>query len=178
MTTHFIAPGDRSFTFITGTRSSAIKMGAPKWPPCPPGGSARPGKAEARLDRAMMSIQLEPEELRGVLRGDLAHDLFRRPGEDAMQELLGPRPGRLGVREVAPPQHVVDADLVAQLDPEIVLHELDEHVAPPVVARQQAFLRPPALREHRPLAVREVHLLQSEERRVGEECRSRGSPDS
>jgi len=26
------------------------------------------------------------------------------------------------VREVAAPQHVVDANLVAQLDPEIVLH--------------------------------------------------------
>ena len=31
-------------------------MGAPKWPPSPPGGSARPGKAVARLDHARVNI--------------------------------------------------------------------------------------------------------------------------
>src|SRR5437899_12779357 len=82
-------------------------------------------------------VRLEAEHLRGILRGDLASILFGSPGKDAIQKLLGLRPGRLGVREVAPPEHVLDADVVAQLDAEVVLHALHEHVAAPVVARQE-----------------------------------------
>src|SRR5262249_35240335 len=62
----------------TGVNCPSI--GAPKWPPHPPGGSARPGKAEARLDASVLSIQPEAEQLRRVLRGDLADDLLRHPG--------------------------------------------------------------------------------------------------
>ena len=45
-------------------------------------------------------------------------------------------------------------------DAEIVLHELDEHVALPVIARQQTLLRPPALCEDRAFEIGEIHLLQ------------------
>src|SRR5213594_1239202 len=107
-----------------------------------------------------MSIDLEPEHACGVLHGDLAGDLLRSPGEDAIEKLPGLRPGGLGVREVAPPEHVVDADRVAELHAEVVLHELHEHVALPVVAWQEPLARPPSLREYRPLPIREVHLLQ------------------
>src|SRR6058998_4328762 len=136
--THFIAPGDNSDALVTGTNPSSMPRGF--W--------------TRRL------VRLEAEHLRGILRGDLASILFGSPGKDAIQKLLGLRPGRLGVREVAPPEHVLDADRVAHLDAEVVLHELHEHVAAPVVARQQAFLRPPAFGEHRALAIREVHLLE------------------
>src|SRR5262249_56040309 len=80
-------------------------------------------------------LDFEPEHLRRVLRGDLPDDLVRHPGKDAIQELSRLRPGRLGVREVAPPEHVVDADLLSHLDAQIILHELHEHVAAPLVTR-------------------------------------------
>src|SRR4030095_16016449 len=104
ITTAFIAPGGSSAALITATNPSGI--------------------------RATRLVQREPEKPRGVLRRDLARVLLRGARADAIQELLRPRPRGLGVREVAPPQHVVDADRVAELHPEVVLHELDEHVAP------------------------------------------------
>src|SRR6059058_3843059 len=104
--THFIAPGDNSDALVTGTNPSSMPRGF--W--------------TRRL------VRLEAEHLRGILRGDLASILFGSPGKDAIQKLLGLRPGRLGVREVAPPEHVLDADRVAKLDAEVVLHELHEHV--------------------------------------------------
>src|ERR1700751_2409571 len=64
------------------------------------------------------------------------------------------------MREIAAPQHRLDADLVAHLHAELVFHELDEHVALPVIAWQQSFARLPAFSEYRPLAIGEVHLLQ------------------
>ena len=64
------------------------------------------------------------------------------------------------MREIVPPQHIVHANDVAELDAEIVLHELHEHVPVPVIAGEQPFPGFPPLGEHRPLAVREVHLLQ------------------
>src|SRR3989441_11515427 len=136
--THVIAPGDNSDALVTGTNPSSMPRGF--W--------------TRRL------VRLEAEHLRGILRGDLASILFGSPGKDAIQKLLGLRPGRLGVREVAPPEHVLDADLVAQLDAEVVLHELHEHVAAPVVARQESLPRLPSPGEHRPLSIGEVHLLQ------------------
>src|SRR5207249_1283112 len=69
-------------------------------PQAPPGGSARPGEAEARLDASGLSIDVEAKHPRGVPRGDLADNIVRHPGEDALQELLRLRPGGLGVREV------------------------------------------------------------------------------
>src|SRR5262245_45250715 len=128
--THFIVPGGSSDTRVTGVNP----RDATAWPRRPSTGS------DTRL------AQREAEELGGVLRGDLPQIGFRRLGEHAVEELARFRPGRLGVREVAAPQHVVDADEVAQLHAEIVLHELHEHVAAPVVAGQQPFLRLPALR--------------------------------
>src|SRR3989475_2536518 len=137
-TTHFIAPGDSSDTRVTGTNPSILSRGL---------GS-----------RAL--AHLEAEEPRGVLRGDLAQVLLGNSSEDAAQEIPGLRPGRFGMREVASPEHVVDADRVAQLDAEVVLHELHEHVTAPVVARQEPLARLPAPREHRPLPIREIHLLE------------------
>src|SRR5262245_36809855 len=131
MTTTRIAPGDSADAVVTGTKPSRIPL-----------------------------VQAESEQPRRVLRGDLAYVRLGNPGEDAGQEVPGLRPGRLGMGEVAAPEHVVDADHLPQLDPEVVLNELHEHVALPVIARQEPVLRSPSPREHRPLAVREVHLLQ------------------
>src|SRR5262249_17666352 len=140
MTTHFIEPGGSSEARVTGTKPSSMP-----W--------ARSGPD---------LVQLEAEQLCRVLRGDLPQVRLGNALEDAGEEVARLRPRRLGVREVAAPEHVVDADRVAHLDAEVVLHELHEHVAAPVVARHQAVLRPPALREHRALAIRAVHLLEAE----------------
>src|SRR5262247_3232165 len=113
MTTHFIIPGDRSDAAVTGTNPSRIPRGP--WP--------------RRL------VQVEAEQARGILRGDLAQVRLGHPGEHAVQEVAGLGPRRLGVGEIAAPQHGIDADQVAKLDAEIVFHELHEHVAAPVVAR-------------------------------------------
>src|SRR5215510_3589284 len=137
MTTHFIEPGGSSEARVTGTKPSSMPRGL------------GPGL-----------VQLEAEQLRRVLRGDLPEIGLGNALEDAGEEVTRLWPRRLGMREVAAPKHVVDADRVAHLDAEVVLHELHEHVAAPVVARHQAVLRPPALREHRTLAIREVHLLE------------------
>src|SRR3989442_945388 len=128
MTTHFITPGDSSDTRVTGTNPSEPSRGL---------GSRALAQGEAKQPR-------------GVFRGDLAQVRLGNSREDARQEVPGPRPGRFGVREIAPPEHVVDADRVAQLDAEIVFHELHEHVTAPVVARQEPLPRLPAPREHRP----------------------------
>src|SRR2546425_13113872 len=132
MTTHFIAPGDSSDTRVTATNPSSLSRGL----------------------GSRTLAQREAEEPGGVLRGDLAQVRLGNSGEDAAQEVPGFRPGRFGVREVASPEHVVDADRVAQLDAEVVLHELHEHVTVPVVARQEPLARLPAPREHPPLPVR------------------------
>src|SRR2546422_8479820 len=134
--THVIAPGDNSDALVTGTNPSSMPRGF--W--------------TRRL------VRLEAEHLRGILRGDLASILFGSPGKDAIQKLLGLRPGRLGVREVAPPEHVLDADRVAQLDAEVVLHELHEHVATPVVARQESLPSETSPGEHRTPSTGEVHF--------------------
>src|ERR1051326_6356597 len=135
--------------------------------PLPPIASRRALPSPAMRERGYMghaasaaSVQREAEHLGGVVRGDLAQIGFRHAGKHAPEELLGAREGCLGMRVVAAPQHVLDADAVAQLHPEIVFHELDEHVALPVIARHQPLGRFPALREDRPLHIREVHLLQ------------------
>src|SRR6266545_4574089 len=154
MATHFIAPGASSDALAAATNASS--RGAPAKPEHP----ERWGAWGAISGPPILGIQLEAEELRGVLRGYLAEDVVGCAGEDAIQELPRLRPGRLGVREVASPEHVVDADRVAQLDAEVVLHELHEHVTPPVVARQEPLSRLPSPREHRPLPIREVHLLE------------------
>src|SRR6266446_1137541 len=107
-----------------------------------------------------VSVRAEAEQFRGIVGGDLAAVLLGHAGEDAVEELLRLRPGRFGMREIAAPQHVVDADYVADLHTEVVFHEFDEHVAPPILARQHALARLPALGEHRPLAIHEIHLLQ------------------
>src|SRR5262249_56584020 len=88
-------------------------------------------------------VRREAEEARCVLGRDLALNVLGGAGEDASEELPGLRPRGLGVGEIASPEHVVDTDHVTELDAEIVLHELDEHVAAPVVARQESLLRPP-----------------------------------
>src|SRR5439155_17818715 len=138
---------------------SLVLPGAPTWPPDPP--AARGAPAEPwRPSKSHVLVELEAEHPRGVLRGDRLQVRLGNPGEHAVQEGSRLRPRRLGVREVAAPEHGVHADRLTELDPEIVLHELHEHVAAPVVTRQQPFLRSPALGEHRPLAIREVHLLQ------------------
>src|SRR5713226_10468020 len=121
-TAHVITPGANSDARVTGTNPTSM--------PC----AVRPGPR---------SFQDEAEEPRGILRGDLAKVRFGRSGEDPIQKLPRLRPGRLGVREVAAPEHVVDTDRVPQLDTEVVLHELHEHVAAPVVARQEPLLRLP-----------------------------------
>src|SRR5690242_1072072 len=59
------------------------------------------------------SVQREAEHLGGVVRGDLAQIGFRHTGKHAPEELLGAREGCLGMRVVAAPQHVLDADAVA-----------------------------------------------------------------
>src|SRR5262249_41977516 len=157
--THFIAPGASSDAFVTGTNPFSIPR-LSRGTPASPGDPESWGVWGAISGPPISSIQSEPEHLRGVLRGDLADDVLRRPAKDAREELARLRPGRFGVREVAAPQHVVDADRVAELDAEVVLHELHEHVAAPVVARHEPVLRPPSFREHGPLQIREVHLLQ------------------
>src|SRR5262245_30338523 len=78
----------------------------------------------------------ETKELRRVVRSDLAPVLIWSPREDAVEEFPRLGPGRLGVREVVAPQHVVDHDHVAEADPAVVLHELAEHVALPVLVGQ------------------------------------------
>src|SRR5437763_10034825 len=102
----------------------------------------------------------EPEHLRRILRGDCTPVRLGNTPKDPAKEVLRFRPSRLGMRKIATPQHRLDADLVAHLHAELVFHELDEHVALPVIARQQALARLPALGENRPLAIGEVHLLQ------------------
>src|SRR5213594_2547878 len=99
MTTNFMSPGGSSAVAITGTKPSSIEA---------------PGAL----------IQLEPKQPRRVLRSDLAEIFLGSSGEDAIQELSGLRPGRLRVGEIAPPEHVVDADRLSHLDAEIVFHPL------------------------------------------------------
>src|SRR6202040_3051171 len=82
---------------------------------------------------AFLLIRPEPEQFRGIVRGDLAPVLLGHASEDAVEELLRLWPGRFGMREIAAPQHVVDADDVADLHAETVLHEFDKHVAPPIL---------------------------------------------
>src|ERR1700704_5439365 len=98
MTTHFIAPGGSSEAAVTATKPSSM-----------------PPRA-----RAAGLVQLEAEQARGVLRGDLLQVRLGNAGEDPGQEIARLRPRRLGVREVAAPEHVVDADRVAHLDAELV----------------------------------------------------------
>src|SRR5712692_958330 len=152
--THFIAPGGNSDALVTGT--NPVSRGAPALPRHP----ERWGVWGAVSGPTMFLVRLEAEDPRRVLRGDLASVLLGSPGKDAVQKLPGLRPGRLRVREVAPPEHVVDADRAAQLDAEVVLHELHEHVAAPVIARQESLPRLPSPGEHRPLSIGKVHLLQ------------------
>src|ERR1700730_12976712 len=109
---------------------------------------------------ARLLIRPESEQFRSIVGSDLAPVPFGDAGEDVLEEILRLRPGRLGMREVAPPPNGLDPDMLARLDAEIVLHELDEHIAPPVIARQHALAGFPALGEHRPLAIGKVHLLQ------------------
>src|SRR3954452_6724941 len=85
------------------------------------------GPDRSQNDRVAMrsrpgSVRPEAEHLRGVFRGDLAQIGLGHTGEHALQELLRARESGLRVRVVAAPQHVLDADPVAQLDAEIILH--------------------------------------------------------
>src|SRR4029434_7324417 len=74
------------------------------------GGDRNEAFEHAAGARATGLVQLEAEHPRGVLRGDFSEIALGDAGEDALQEVAGLRPGRYGVREVAPPEHVVDAD--------------------------------------------------------------------
>src|SRR5690242_10453362 len=98
--------------------------------PCGPLAAMR-GECQAR---GYALIRPEPEHLRCIVRGDCASVRLGNTLKDAAQEILRFRPGGFGMREVAAPQHCLDADLVAHLHAELVFHELDEHVALPVIA--------------------------------------------
>src|SRR5690242_19403050 len=65
--------------------------------------------------------RIKPVHARGVAAGDLGLLVIGYPGEDLRQDL--PRSGkcRLAVRIVRAPHHVVDADDVAQANPDRVL---------------------------------------------------------
>src|SRR6266545_2683343 len=76
----------------------------------------------------------QPRQVEAVhARGVAAHDLRllgrRHAGEDFRQDLLRPRERRLAVGIVGAPHHVVDADHVAQADPDRVLLEAQDDVA-------------------------------------------------
>src|SRR5260370_34471148 len=109
--THFIAPGGRSDAVVAG--ANPVSRGAPALPRHP----ERWGVWGAVSGPTMFLVRLEAEQPRRVLRGDLASVLLGSPGKDAVQKLPGLRPGRLPVREVAPPQQLVDAAGDAQPDP-------------------------------------------------------------
>src|SRR5439155_26522527 len=146
-------PGGTSLVLPTGTNSSDKSASESTHPsPAPSPRKRREGvrgEAEDRRGANQASskelVQREAEHLGRVTRGDLLQIGLRHAGEHPFEELLRSRKGRLGMRIVAAPQHVLDADAITQLNAEIVLHELDEHVALPVVARQQSLGRFPAL---------------------------------
>src|SRR5262245_20826272 len=121
MATHVITPGASSDAVVTGTKPDS-STGGPDMAPRPPHRSGRPGGAVAPLDMTPYSVQLETEQSRRVLRGDLARVPVGHALEHAVQEVAGFRPRRLRVREVTAPQHRLDADRVAQLNAEVVLH--------------------------------------------------------
>src|SRR5712691_1511964 len=159
MTTHVIAPGDSSDALVTGTNPS-VNMGAPKWPPSPPGGSARPGKAGAHLDASGCQLTRNPNSFAAFSAVILRTTSSGVPAKMRSRNSLDFGQVDSACGKSLPPEHVLDADLVAQLDAEVVLHELHEHVAAPVVARQESLPRLPSPGEHRPLSLGEVHLLQ------------------
>src|SRR6184192_2482037 len=90
-----IAPGGSLDTRTTGRKPSTT-------PPSP-------------AARRSMSVQREAEQPRRVLRGDLPLHVLGGAREDAIEELAGLGPRGLGVGEIAAPEHVVDADRVAEL---------------------------------------------------------------
>src|SRR5215470_12727990 len=63
------------------------------------------------------------------------------------------------MREIITPKHVVHADDVAKSEAVVVLHELYEHVAAPVVTGKQAVSGLPRP-DSRPLPICEVHLFE------------------
>src|SRR5271166_6605758 len=65
----------------------------------------------------------------GVAAGDLGLFVVRHPGQDLRQDLARLGKGRLAVRIVRAPHHVVDADYVAQGNADGVLLEAEEDVA-------------------------------------------------
>src|SRR5215471_8210415 len=79
--------------------------------------------------------------------------------EDTIEEFPRLRPCRFGMREIITPEHVVHTDDVAESEAVVVLHELDEHVAAPVVTGKQAVSGLPRP-DSRPLPIREVHLFE------------------
>src|SRR5262249_36309331 len=149
--TNFISPGARSPTAATAVKPSSMRdpiTGASRRR-----SGLRPETASLGRFGLERSVRLETEHSGGILRGDLFQILLGHAVEHAVEELLRARERRLGMRIIAAPQHVLDADIVAQLDADIVFHELDKHVALPVVARHQPFSRAPALGEHRALDI-------------------------
>src|SRR5262249_14171075 len=84
------------------------------------------------------SALVEAEQRGCVLCRDLAPAFLGNPPEDTIEEFARPRPRRFGVRKIVAPQHVLYTDDVTKPEPVVVLHELHEHVAKPVLAREQA----------------------------------------
>src|SRR5262249_60871685 len=77
----------------------------------------------------------EPVELGAVLPEDLRPVLLPVRREPLVGQGLRVGPRRLGVRVVARPHDVVDADVVALAQTDGVLHERGEHLPGEVVAR-------------------------------------------
>ena len=83
-----------------------------------------------------MGERVEPEVAHRVLAPDHAHLVVGHAVELLGERLGGVRPRRVGVRVVDLPRDRVDADLVAQLDADAVLHEARDDVLAEHVARE------------------------------------------
>src|SRR5215831_7413994 len=113
-----MCPGGKSATGLTGTN---------------------PAMAIVLCLLSVRLAQVEPEQLGGVVHGDLTPIRLENSGKDPVQEGAGLWPRRFGVREVIAPQHRIHANDLAQAHTEFVLYELDEHITMPVVTREQAL---------------------------------------
>src|SRR5438067_4898492 len=109
------------------------------------------GSASARQTRDIKIVHAG-----GVATGDLGLFLLRHPGQDLRQDLLRLRKGRLAVRIVRAPHHVVDADDVAQAHADRVLLKAQHDVAAEEVARQHPVFEP-VDRLAVPLAICVIH---------------------
>src|SRR6185436_7071348 len=86
------------------------------------------------------SRQVEAVHARGDATDDFGLLVLRYPRQNLRQDLARLRKRRFAVRVVRPPHHVVDADDVAQPNPDGILLKAEHDVAAEEVARQHAVL--------------------------------------